>query len=68
MKSRRRSLLALAALPLLSRAKPGAAPTRLRVGTTPGGSTDSIAREPALEMGRRLGRNVIQRSGATPQS
>ncbi|HET7526094.1 MAG TPA: hypothetical protein VFK10_09150 [Burkholderiaceae bacterium] len=65
MKSRRRSLLALAAL---SRAQPGAAPTRLRVGTTPGGSTDSIACEPAREMGRLLGRNVIQRSGATPES
>ena len=65
MKSRRRSLLALAAL---SRAQPGAAPTRLWVGMTPGGSTDTIARELAPEMGRLLGRIVIQRSGATPES
>ena len=40
--------------------------TRLWVGTAPGGSTDTIAREIAPELGRQLGRNVIveNRSGA----
>jgi tripartite-type tricarboxylate transporter receptor subunit TctC len=40
--------------------------TRLWVGTAPGGSTDTIAREIAPELGRLLGRNVIveNRSGA----
>ena len=40
--------------------------TRLWVGTAPGGSTDTIAREIAPELGRLLGRQVIveNRSGA----
>lgn len=40
--------------------------TRLWVGTAPGGSTDTIAREIAPELSRLLGRNVIveNRSGA----
>ena len=40
--------------------------TRLWVGTAPGGSTDTIAREIAPELGRLLGRNVLveNRSGA----
>ena len=62
---RRRSLLALVAAPALARAQSGA-PIRLWVGTPPGGSTDTIARELAPEMGRLLGRNVIveNKSGA----
>jgi tripartite-type tricarboxylate transporter receptor subunit TctC len=42
------------------------APMRLWVGTTPGGSTDTIARELAPELGRLLGRTVIveNKSGA----
>jgi tripartite-type tricarboxylate transporter receptor subunit TctC len=61
----RRSVLALAAAPALLRAQPNA-PIRLWVGTPPGGSTDTIARELAPEMGRLLGRNVIveNKSGA----
>jgi tripartite-type tricarboxylate transporter receptor subunit TctC len=61
----RRSLLALTALPLLARAQ-SSAPIRLWVGTPPGGSTDTIARELAVEMGRALGRNMIveNKSGA----
>jgi tripartite-type tricarboxylate transporter receptor subunit TctC len=67
MKSpRRRSLLALAATPLLARAQPASTTTHLWVGTPPGGSTDTIARELAPEMGRMLGRTVIveNKSGA----
>jgi hypothetical protein len=43
-----------------------ARPIRLWVGVTPGGSTDTLAREIAPEMGRLLGRTVIveNRSGA----
>lgn len=61
----RRSVLALAAAPALLRAQSNA-PIRLWVGTPPGGSTDTIARELAPEMGRLLGRNVIveNKSGA----
>jgi tripartite-type tricarboxylate transporter receptor subunit TctC len=67
MKSfRRRSLLALTATPLLARAQPASTTIRLWVGTPPGGSTDTIARELAPEMGRLLGRTVIveNKSGA----
>lgn len=41
-------------------------PVRLWVGTAPGGSTDTIAREIAPELGRLLGRTVLveNRSGA----
>ena len=48
------------------RAHSSGAPIRLWVGTPPGGSTDTIARALAPEMGRLLGRNVIveNRSGA----
>lgn len=65
LKLPRRSLLALAAAPALPRAQSNA-PIRLWVGTPPGGSTDTIARELAPEMGRLLGRNVIveNKSGA----
>jgi tripartite-type tricarboxylate transporter receptor subunit TctC len=58
-------VLALAAAPALLRAQSNA-PIRLWVGTPPGGSTDTIARELAPEMGRLLGRNVIveNKSGA----
>jgi len=65
MKLQRRSVLALAAAPALAYAQT-ATPIRLWVGTPPGGSTDTIARELAPEMGRLLGRNVIveNKSGA----
>jgi tripartite-type tricarboxylate transporter receptor subunit TctC len=58
----------LAALPSALRAQLAgpAGPLRLWVGVTPGGSTDTLAREIAPEMGRLLGRTVIveNRSGA----
>ncbi len=62
---RRVLLLSLAALPTALRAQ-GAGPIRLLVGAPPGGSTDTLARELAPEMGRRLGRTVIveNKSGA----
>lgn len=43
-----------------------APPVRIIVGAPPGGSTDTLAREIAPEMGRQLGRSVIveNRSGA----
>lgn len=43
-----------------------AAPIRIVVGAPPGGSTDTLAREIAPEMGRQLGRTVIveNKSGA----
>ena len=58
-------LATLPALPSLARAQ-GSGPIKLWVGVTPGGSTDTIAREIAPEMGRLLGRTVIveNRSGA----
>jgi tripartite-type tricarboxylate transporter receptor subunit TctC len=65
---RRQALHALATLPALpgSRWRKAAGPIKLWVGVTPGGSTDTIAREIAPEMGRLLGRTVIveNRSGA----
>lgn len=65
MRLQRRWVLALVAAPALSRAQTGA-PIRLWVGTPPGGSTDTIARELAPEMGRLLGRTAIveNKSGA----
>ena len=62
---RRQALYTFAALPGTALAQ-GSGPVRLWVGTTPGGSTDTIAREIAPEMGRQLGRTVIveNRSGA----
>ena len=62
---RRHALHALATLPGLAAAQ-GSGPIKLWVGVTPGGSTDTIAREIAPEMGRLLGRTVIveNRSGA----
>lgn len=52
-------------LPGLARAQ-AAGPIRIVVGAPPGGSTDTLAREIAPEMGRQLGRTVIvdNRSGA----
>lgn len=64
---RRRQLLllptALLARPLPAQTQP---PIRILVGAPPGGSTDTLAREIAPEMGRLLGRTVIveNRSGA----
>ena len=64
----RRHLLAataLAALPTLLHAQ-ATAPIRILVGAPPGGSTDTLAREIAPELGRLLGRTVIveNKSGA----
>ena len=67
---KRRTLLHL--LPLLPSALPAALhaqpapPLRIVVGAPPGGSTDTLAREIAPEMGRLLGRTVIieNKSGA----
>ena len=67
---KRRTLLAL--MPLLTLALPAALqaqaapPMRIVVGAPPGGSTDTLAREIAPEMGRQLGRTVIveNKSGA----
>lgn len=65
---RRRPLLmltSLAALPFKARAQaPG--PVHIWVGAPPGGSTDTLAREIAPEMGRLLGRTVLveNKSGA----
>lgn len=63
--TRRRLLLSTLLLPLLARAQ-GSGPIRIVVGAPPGGSTDTLAREIAPEMGRLLGRTVIvdNRSGA----
>ena len=57
--------LVLAASTRGVRAQP-APPIRIVVGAPPGGSTDTLAREIAPEMGRQLGRTVIveNRSGA----
>ncbi|MBI3369372.1 MAG: tripartite tricarboxylate transporter substrate binding protein, partial [Burkholderiales bacterium] len=62
---RRPLLLSLVALPLAARAQaPG--PIHIWVGAPPGGSTDTLAREIAPEMGRLLGRTVLveNKSGA----
>lgn len=63
--TRRRLMLSTLLLPLLARAQ-GSGPIRIVVGAPPGGSTDTLAREIAPEMGRLLGRTVIvdNRSGA----
>ena len=62
---RRSALLSLAALPWAAHAQ-NQPPVKLWVGVTPGGSTDTIAREIAPEMGRLLGRTVVveNKSGA----
>ena len=59
------ALAALAGLPAVLHAQTGA-PIRILVGAPPGGSTDTLAREIAPEMGRLLGRTVIieNKSGA----
>jgi tripartite-type tricarboxylate transporter receptor subunit TctC len=74
MPSRRHTVIALgcgaaaaiAMTPLVSLAQGAAAPIRIWVGAPPGGSTDTLAREVAPEMGRQLGRTVIveNKSGA----
>ena len=65
---RRRHLLATAAFTGLASAlhAQAGAPIRILVGASPGGSTDTLAREIAPEMGRLLGRTVIvdNKSGA----
>src|SRR5512140_2758857 len=62
---RRHALLTLASLPAALHAQ-NLPPIKLWVGVTPGGSTDTIAREIAPEMSRLLGRNVVveNKSGA----
>ncbi len=62
---RRTALLTLATLPAALRAQ-NLPPIRLWVGVPPSGSTDTIAREIAPEMGRLLGRTVLveNKSGA----
>ena len=59
---KRRTLLAFATMPAFAQG----APVRIWVGASPGGSTDTLARELAPEMGRQLGRTVIveNKSGA----
>jgi tripartite-type tricarboxylate transporter receptor subunit TctC len=54
------------ASPRLARAQAAQGPLRIWVGAPPGGSTDTLAREIAPEMGRQLGRIVIveNKSGA----
>ena len=66
--SRRAALLALGAAATVGRAQAQSAPPPIRilVGASPGGSTDTLAREIAPEMGRLLGRTVVveNRAGA----
>jgi tripartite-type tricarboxylate transporter receptor subunit TctC len=66
--SRRAALLALGAAATVCRAQAQSAPPPIRilVGASPGGSTDTLAREIAPEMGRLLGRTVVveNRAGA----
>jgi len=58
--SSRRALLAAAALALAGPAfAQGAAPVRILVGAPPGGTTDTMARTLAQELGRALGRTVV---------
>jgi tripartite-type tricarboxylate transporter receptor subunit TctC len=61
---RRELLLAGAALPAFAWAQP--APVRILVGAPAGGSTDTLARTLAIELGRLLGRSVVveNRTGA----
>jgi tripartite-type tricarboxylate transporter receptor subunit TctC len=67
MPNRRTTLLALAAAAAGgARAQAPAPPIRILVGASPGGSTDTLAREIAPEMGRLLSRAVVveNRAGA----
>lgn len=69
MTQRRDVLTALAAVassPWIAQAQTASGPIRLLVGASPGGTTDTLARELAPEMGRVLGRQVIveNKSGA----
>ena len=71
MTKRRTLLLALAATGAAftggcARAQAAQPPIRILVGASPGGSTDTLAREIAPEMGRLLGRTVVveNRAGA----
>jgi tripartite-type tricarboxylate transporter receptor subunit TctC len=56
--TRRALLLAAAATPL-ARAQGTLPPVRILVGAPPGGTTDTMARNLAAEMGRALGRTVL---------
>ena len=56
--SRRTLLIAAAATPL-ARAQGTQTPVRILVGAPPGGTTDTMARALALDMGRALGRTVL---------
>ena len=55
----RRGLLAAAALAATGGAFAQATPVRILVGAPPGGTTDTMARALALELGRALGRTVV---------
>lgn len=66
--TRRRALLATAALAAGGvRAQGSAQPVRILVGAPPGGTTDTMARALATELGRLLGRTVVveNRPGAS---
>lgn len=56
---RRKMLLALPAVLPFSHALAQGAPIRILVGAPAGGSTDTLARNLASEMGRQLGRTVV---------
>ena len=67
MPNRRTTLIALAAAAAgAARAQAPVPPIRILVGASPGGSTDTLAREIAPEMGRLLSRTVVveNRAGA----
>lgn len=67
MPNRRTTLIALAAAAAGgARAQAPTPPIRILVGASPGGSTDTLAREVAPEMGRLLSRTVVveNRAGA----
>lgn len=67
MPNRRATLIALAAAAAGgARAQAPTPPIRILVGASPGGSTDTLAREVAPEMGRLLSRTVVveNRAGA----
>src|SRR4051812_3490337 len=56
---RRTVLLAAAALTSGAHSQGTAAPVRILVGAPAGGTTDTMARALALELGRNLGRTVV---------
>jgi|GEM_PF-5921112 len=65
MERREMMLLAAALLSSAARAQT-AAPTRILVGAPAGGSTDTLARALAQEIGRRLGKVVVVENRPAP--